>query len=147
MTQVTDISAGVVVVRQEVDGWNFLLLQSFDYWDFPKGGIEAGEKALQAAIREVEEETTLTDLHFNWGYEYYECDPYKDGQKIARYYLAETYQKSVSLPIVPELGHAEHDTFRWMNYQEAYPLVSTRVRQILIWARGIIEGIPESDTP
>ena len=56
MGQVTDISAGVIVVRHQIDGWNFLLLQSFGYWDFPKGGIEAGEESLQAAVREVEEE-------------------------------------------------------------------------------------------
>ncbi len=147
MKQITDISAGVVIVKQEVDGWNFLLLQSFGYWDFPKGGIEAGEESLEAATREVKEETTITELHFNWGYEYCECKPYKDGHKIARYYLAETHQENIELPINPQLGYAEHDAYQWMNFQEAYPLLSMRVRHVMIWAREILEGIPEVKKP
>ena len=143
MNQVTDISAGVVVVKRQIDGWNFLLLQSFGYWDFPKGGIEAGEESLEAAIREVEEETTITELQFNWGYDYSQGEPYKFGQKIARYYVAETHQEHVELPISPQLGRPEHEAFQWMNYQEAYPLLAPRVREVMSWARGIIEGIPE----
>jgi len=143
--QITDISSGIIVVKNQVDGWNFLLLQSFDYWDFPKGGVESGENLFETAIREVKEETTITDLHFNWGYCYTECEPYKDGHKIARYYLAETHQEEIALPINPELGRAEHEAYRWMNYQEAYPHLSARVRNVMTWARGILEGIPESD--
>jgi len=30
-----------------------------DYWDFPKGRIEAGETTLEAAIREVQEESSI----------------------------------------------------------------------------------------
>lgn len=30
-----------------------------DYWDFPKGRLESGETTLEAAIREVEEETSI----------------------------------------------------------------------------------------
>ncbi len=143
MNQITDISAGVVIVRHEVDGWNFLLLQSFGYWDFPKGGIEAGENTLEAAIREVQEETSITELNFNWGYEYFESKPYKEGSKIARYYIAETPQKRVELLVNPQLGRAEHEAYQWMNYQEAYPKLSTRVRHVITWARGILEAIPE----
>lgn len=144
MSQITDVSSGIIIVKHMIDGWNFLFLQSFDYWDFPKGGVESGEELLETAIREVKEETTITDLHFNWGYGYIECEPYKDGHKIARYYLAETHQEKIELPINPLLGHPEHEAYRWMNYQEAYPLLSARVRNVMSWARNILEGIPES---
>ena len=30
-----------------------------DYWDFPKGRLENDETALEAAIREVQEETSI----------------------------------------------------------------------------------------
>jgi len=43
---------------------NYLLLRAYNYWDFPKGVVEVDESPLQAAIREVEEETTLTGLRF-----------------------------------------------------------------------------------
>lgn len=143
MNRVTSISAGIVIVKRNPDGWNFLLLRSHDSWDFPKGGVEEGEEFLQAAIREVREETTITDPDFIWGFDFVETRPYRHGQKIARYYLAATVQEEISLPIVPALGRAEHEEYRWMNYQEAYPMVSARVRRVMIWAREIIEGIPK----
>ncbi|MEW5755055.1 MAG: NUDIX domain-containing protein [Pseudomonadota bacterium] len=143
MPQVKQVSAGIVLVKRGKTGWNFLLLRSFDVWDFPKGGIEQGEDPLQAAIREVEEETTITDLEFLWGYDYIDTHPYRGGSKIARYYVALTRQKEISLPINPQLGRPEHEEYRWLNYHEAYPILTTRVRRVLRWARGVIEGIPE----
>src|SRR5581483_1525955 len=91
-------SAGVVIVRPTPAGWRYLLLRVYRTWDFPKGGVEAGETALQAAIREVQEETSLTDLSFDWGEVYCETRPYSAG-KIARYYLAVCRDQPVRLPI------------------------------------------------
>jgi hypothetical protein len=61
------LSAGVVVVRPSEEGWRFLLLRAFNHWDFPKGMVEAGEQPLEAAIREVQEESLIEDLEFRWG--------------------------------------------------------------------------------
>jgi 8-oxo-dGTP pyrophosphatase MutT (NUDIX family) len=40
----------------------FLLIHRRGYWDLPKGKIDAGENPLQAAAREIEEETGLRVL-------------------------------------------------------------------------------------
>ncbi len=134
------LSAGVVVVRRDPErGWLFLLLRAYQYWDFPKGMVEPGERPLEAAVREVREESTITDLAFRWGHIYKETPPYARG-KVARYYLAETTQTDVSLPVNPELGRPEHDEFRWMSYQEARERVSARVRPVLDWAWRVING-------
>ena len=53
------LSAGIIVVRHIDAKPNFLLLRAYEYWDFPKGIVEPGEQPLEAALREVEEETTL----------------------------------------------------------------------------------------
>ncbi|MGH8313228.1 MAG: NUDIX domain-containing protein, partial [Gammaproteobacteria bacterium] len=53
----THLSAGVAVLREAPAGRLFLLLRAWRYWDFPKGAVEPGETPLQAAIREVREET------------------------------------------------------------------------------------------
>lgn len=127
------LSAGVVPVRWENDRWLFLMLRAYQYWDFPKGGTEAGETPLEAAVREVEEETGLTGLDFRWGYDYIETGPYAQG-KLARYYIAATDRRDVVLGISPLLGRPEHHEHRWVDYDTAYALAAPRVRRVLSWA-------------
>ncbi len=127
------LSAGVVIVRAEAGEWRFLLLRAYQYWDFPKGRTETGETPLQAARREVTEETGITDLDFEWGEDFTETGPYARG-KVARYYLAETTTREVTLGIAPELGTPEHHEWRWVDRRTAYRLTAPRVRQVLDWA-------------
>jgi len=134
------LSAGVVIVRREEGEFLYLLLRAYNHWDFPKGVVEEGEAALEGALREVREESTITELKFTWGYQYRETGPYGVG-KVARYYLAETEQNSVSLPINPDIGKPEHEEFRWVNYNDATSLVSPRVRSVLEWSQGILKYI------
>ncbi len=91
------LSAGVVIVRRDPT-CRVLLLRAYNYWDFPKGGVEAGESSLEAAVREVREETGITELAFTWGEEFRDTPPYARG-KIARYYIAQTTTESVVLGI------------------------------------------------
>ena len=137
MTHPPTLSAGVVVVRRTADAWRYLLLRAGSYWDFPKGMVEPGEDPLAAAIRETEEETTLTDLDFRWGRAYIETEPYGKN-KIARYYLAESKPGEVSLPVSAELGHPEHDEYLWLDYEAARGLLVPRVLAVLDWAGKII---------
>jgi len=134
------LSAGAVVVRCFGETPRFLLLRVYRYWDFPKGEVEPGESSLEAAIREVREETGLTDLRFPWGPVYVETPPYGRG-KVARYYLARSDQGQVSLPIDPQLGRPEHHEFRWMAYVPARQVLNERLRRVLEWARGYMNGV------
>lgn len=128
------LSAGVIPVRWAEGRWLYLLLRAYQYWDFPKGKVEPGETPLQAALREVKEETGLERLDFRWGYDFVETGPYARG-KVARYYIAETRDAEVVLTIVPALGRAEHHEYRWMPYDGAYCAASPRVRRVLEWSR------------
>jgi 8-oxo-dGTP pyrophosphatase MutT (NUDIX family) len=121
------------VVRTTPQGWRFLLLRAFNHWDFPKGMVETGEEPLAAAIREVREETLITDLQFVWGEVYTETGPYSRG-KVARYYMAQTNTADVTLTVIEALGRAEHNEFRWVDYDGASRLVSPRVQPIVDWA-------------
>ncbi|MEX0374975.1 bis(5'-nucleosyl)-tetraphosphatase [Spiribacter pallidus] len=136
------LSAGVVVVRPENATWQFLLLRAYQYWDFPKGRTEPDETPKQAALREVAEETGITDLTFPWGDDYVETGPYARG-KIARYYLGETQQKTVVLGIAPELGTPEHHEWRWVDFATAYAITAPRVRHVLDWAVERLPARPE----
>ncbi|MDE1925449.1 MAG: NUDIX domain-containing protein [Patescibacteria group bacterium] len=53
-------SAGGIIVGPM--GKLLLVYQHNDSWSFPKGGLEEGESELDAAKREIAEETGVTDL-------------------------------------------------------------------------------------
>ena len=130
-------SAGVVVVHVAEATVQYLLLRAYKNWDFPKGLVEPGEQPLDAAMREVKEETTLVNLAFDWGQDYMDTGPYNKG-KISRYYLARSNATQVHLPINPELGFPEHQEARWVELETALNMVSPRLKPVVHWASAII---------
>lgn len=61
--RIVERSAGGVVVRVIEDRPHVLLIRDpYKKWGLPKGHIEEGEKDAEAALREVQEETGLSDL-------------------------------------------------------------------------------------
>lgn len=133
------LAAGVVVVHRFADAYRILLLRAYRNWDFPKGLVESGESPLEAARREVAEESGIVDLRFCWGEDFRETPPYAQG-KIARYYLAETPSDRVHLGINPTLGRPEHHAYRWVSPAEAVHLLAPRLHPILAWAVALVEG-------
>ena len=132
------LSAGVVPLRRTPQGWRVLVLRAYKNWDFPKGLVEPGEEPIDTAQREATEETGLTDLDFAFGETYRETVPYAGG-KVARYYLAETTEELIRLPISHALGRAEHHEWRWVSLDEAEDLLPPRLALILDWARQTLE--------
>jgi 8-oxo-dGTP pyrophosphatase MutT (NUDIX family) len=117
-------SAGAVIFRKDEGKVYYLLLHypsavkegKSDYWDFPKGHIEKGEKELETVKREAEEETGLTDLEFlddfkEW-IKYFFKYKGKTIFKIVTFYLAETETEEVKVSF-------EHIGFKWLPYEEA----------------------------
>lgn len=131
------LSAGVVVVHMAGCAVRYLLLRAYRNWDFPKGLVESGELPLDAALREVREESTLQDLYFDWGTAFMDTGPYNKG-KISRYYVARSAVTQVHLPINPELGFPEHQEARWVDFSTALSLVSARLVPVMHWAGAIV---------
>ena len=122
-------AAGAVVFRRSERGILILVLRAYKNWDFPKGLIEPGESELDAAKREVTEETGLAGLDYPFGDEHKETVPYS-GNKIARYYLAQTDAEKVEL--------SEHHEYRWVSFDEAEDLLPPRLAVVVEWARKTI---------
>lgn len=61
-----EFSSGAVIFYQEGEQRTYLLIYSGrnHVWGFPKGHGEPGEDERTTALREIEEETGLTDLRF-----------------------------------------------------------------------------------
>ena len=115
-------SAGAVIFRKENNKIYYLLLHypssakaPRDYWDFPKGHIEKGEKEIDTVKREVFEETGLKDIEFIEGFKewikYFFKHKGKNVFKIVTFYLAETQEKDIQIS-------GEHIGYEWLPYEE-----------------------------
>ncbi|MGO9995195.1 MAG: NUDIX domain-containing protein [Steroidobacteraceae bacterium] len=142
----TRMSSGVVVVSVLERKLKFLLLRAYRNWDFPKGLVEPGESPIDAAVREVREETTLDDISFDWGMVFMDTGPYNKG-KIARYYIARSKETHIELPVNPDLGAPEHHEARWVDYDRALTMVSPRLQPVVRWAYGIVNHGPLRPEP
>ncbi len=139
-----EISAGAVIFRREPkDEIKFLLLyHGKGYWNFPKGHLESGEKAIGAFIREVAEETGLrkNDLRIVSGFKatdrYFFNRPKirtagikeTDGRgifKIVIFYLVETRRREVTIS-------DEHEGFGWFSPLEAARAAKYKNTQAII---------------
>src|SRR5690606_1294713 len=97
---------------------------------------------LDAARRECAEETGLADLDFPFGDAHQDTLPYAGG-KVARYFLAETGEADIELPVSAELGRPEHHEWRWVSFDEAEELLPPRLALVLDWARrNLAEPVP-----
>ena len=94
---------------------------SKDYWDFPKGHIEKGEKPEATVVREVVEETGLGDIKFIEGFKevikYFFKVQGKTVFKIVVFYLVETKTKKVKISW-------EHTGYKWLIYKEALEVLT-----------------------
>jgi len=111
-------AAGFVLFRSSSQGAHYLLLRhrGEEYWAFPKGKLEPGEDDLDAAIREVGEETGIHRIRPVDGFR--ETSRYRfarDGRRIDKtvvYFLAEALDGEVTLS-------GEHTDYRWVSHDDA----------------------------
>jgi bis(5'-nucleosidyl)-tetraphosphatase len=111
----TEKSAGFLIFRRDGD-LRFLILKSKDRLDIPKGQLNPGEGELEAALRELKEETGISDVKVIAGYRKNVQYFYRWGgvliKKTVIYFLAEVSSNDVKLS-------KEHDSFSWMTTKEA----------------------------
>lgn len=137
------ISAGIVVLRNENQQWYALVLRAWSHWDFPKGSVEHGETLMQAAIREVKEETGITQLEFHWGSSLARTNIYSK-DKVAYYAIAQTLNPEVQILPNPQTGLKEHDEYQWCPWENLGHLLSPRLHPILNWVSART-GLPVLD--
>jgi 8-oxo-dGTP pyrophosphatase MutT (NUDIX family) len=118
MQEASEKSAGVILFRDDNAKKMFLLLHyPSGHWDFVKGRIEKNEQERQAAIRETEEETGITDVEFIDGFEEKIHYVYQyDGKRIHKevvFFLGKTKTKNITLS-------DEHLDHVWLEFDDAY---------------------------
>lgn len=114
-----DASFGIIPIHDHDGSRQFLLVhQKKGHWGFPKGHAEAGESDTEAALRELAEETGITDCELAGG------EPF-----IERYTFINKQGKRVDKTVTFFIGHVrnpavavqpeEVQDYAWLNADEA----------------------------
>lgn len=116
-------AAGGVLFREEGGRRLYLLLrhQHGGHWGFAKGRAEAGETDLDAARREIQEETGIRDLEWAAGIAVTSRYPIvRDGRSLLKtvtYFAASVRGEPVALS-------REHTDARWLTLGDALRLLT-----------------------
>ena len=109
-----ELSIGAVVYTVINDNILYLLLNYVSgHWDFPKGNKEENETQIETVIREIKEETGITNIMLQNNFRKDIFYKYKRDNKLISkhviYYLAETNTLKIVLS-------NEHIGFKWAEY-------------------------------
>lgn len=123
-------AAGGAVVNPQGD---LLMIFRNNYWDLPKGKIDAGEFVRQTALREVQEECGIKNLsiieELSSTYHIHQRDK---GDRLKRTYWFKMYCSDLQKP-VPQLSENITQA-KWVSKEEAkkiLPLVYPSLREII----------------
>ncbi len=110
-------SCGAVIYHKKEDQTKYLLLNyAAGHWDFVKGNVEAGETEKETVLRELQEETGITDAAFIDGFK--ETIAYfyrRQGQTVHKevvFFIMESHTEKVVLSF-------EHVGYIWLDYNAA----------------------------
>ena len=123
-------SAGAILYQETPSDRLYLLLNyPSGHWDFVKGNIEEGEMLKETVLREIKEETGISDVNFVDGFEdkieyYYQ----RDGELVHKevfFFLAKTNTNHVKLS-------REHLNFAWLKFNDALQKLTYKTAQNLL---------------
>ena len=114
-------SYGAVVVRQDTDPQYLILQYGAGHWDLVKGHGMRGESEEETVLRELEEETGITQARFIPGFRqevhYFFQRRAHTVYKEVVYYLIETPEEEVTLS-------DEHIAYQWLPHDKALQAIT-----------------------
>jgi bis(5'-nucleosidyl)-tetraphosphatase len=126
-----DAAFGIVPILRSAAEWQFLLIQHHaGHWGFPKGHAEAGETAIETALRELWEETgvqpdgVLEDTPFVEEY----CFE-KNGERVEKtvtYFVGWVQSEKVECQV------QEIQAYAWVNFETAMGQITFEQGQSLL---------------
>lgn len=112
-----EVSSGIIPYRTTRGKREYLILKSRTTdWEFPKGGIEEDEELQQAALRELEEETGISNVKII------------DGFREDYSYVFEGHKNTIHKTVHLFIGHSfeataetsvEHNDYQWRTFEQA----------------------------
>jgi 8-oxo-dGTP pyrophosphatase MutT (NUDIX family) len=135
-----EVSSGGIVFRRDGERTLYLLIRdSYRNWGFPKGHVEQGEAPDAAALREVGEETGLSELELRAPIETIDWEFRFRGRRIHKtchFFLIETPSHRTE-PLLAEGITA----CRWASFEQAERLIAyDNARAVLRQAHALVSG-------
>lgn len=134
-------SCGIVLFHSD----EFLIIQhsvkpnvTEGHWDFPKGHVEKNETEFETAVRELKEETGISDFllidNFKHRISY---SFHKNNELIEKeviFFLAESSTKEVQLS-------SEHQNYGWLDFNSAHDrLTYSNAKEVLVQVKRFLEN-------
>jgi bis(5'-nucleosidyl)-tetraphosphatase len=124
--ELTDEAFGVIPVLRKDEDTLFLLIQhNAGHWAFPKGHAERGESEIETALRELGEETGITDVELDTRRVFEERytktfrgDARRLVRKTVRYFIGTVASSRVKVQAEEIKDH------RWVTSDEARKLIT-----------------------
>tara|TARA_Y100000385_G_C12766483_1_gene497386 strand:+ start:182 stop:619 length:438 start_codon:yes stop_codon:yes gene_type:complete len=123
--------AGVVLLQHRDGEICVLGLYKREHYDLPKGCRNSGESDLECAIRECQEESSITEIDF-----FHNVRPIK--LKHLTLFLGTTTEEGKVIAN-PMTGEYEHEHARWLPLKAAAFYVTPYLRSAIVWAREVVE--------
>ena len=110
----------LIIRRSTTDPWKP------GWWEIPGGHIDPGENPVEAAAREVAEETNLavSDL--------IKVDSVPMGRIYRYYYATKNWQGEIEFKTNSESGFVEHDEYKWANIEDIKSLKNSLLQMNII---------------
>jgi 8-oxo-dGTP pyrophosphatase MutT (NUDIX family) len=124
-------SCGAIIYLKNVSEILYLLLHyASGHWDFVKGNVETNETEKETVVRELREETGITDAHFISDFRekieyFYRRRQGETVHKEVFFYLMETRTENITLSF-------EHVGSIWLNYTQAIEKLTFKNAQVLL---------------
>jgi len=143
---ITEKSAGFILISDNDSHNNdrsvLLLHYASGHWDFPKGNIEINENELQAATRELKEETGIENFTLLPGFKYILNYKYtRKSTLISKQvilFLASTKVNKV------RISH-EHIGYQWTDFNSSVKnLTYSNAKNALIYAMKFLKDLPSN---
>lgn len=145
-------NAGIVVFNRQR---KVLLCKRNDVansWQFPQGGIESGETVTQAALRELKEETSLTDVNvvksldtparYTFPPEIAESMRRRGFANIGQdVYWSLVFFGGHDAQINLQTSEPEFSEYRWGTFEEACQMIIPFKKEVYEFARAAFEDL------
>ena len=123
-------SCGAVVFIKKDNGTRYLLLNyAAGHWDFVKGNVEVNESEKETVIRELKEETSISEAQFIDGFReviaYFYRRQGLTVHKEVVFFIMEAYTSKVELSF-------EHIGYSWLDYQHAMEKLTFKNAKIVL---------------